>query len=194
MQVPPPSAADMMWRSPYAARLYFYILSKTDENGEWKVSAKDIKADLGLTRQQYRAALDVLEATIKTTKKGTKKGTVISICKSDNKPSSATIRTTINATIKKAIKKTSKFAPPTHEQAQAYIDEKGFHWGCADMFIDFYTAKGWKVGNQPMKDWKAAMRTWENKWKEKYGATEDRYKRRRGTDAGDAGTDYGGAF
>ena len=33
----------------------------------------------------------------------------------------------------------------------------------AQRFIDFYTSKGWKVGNQPMKDWKACVRTWENK-------------------------------
>jgi hypothetical protein len=27
-------------------------------------------------------------------------------------------------------------------------------------FVDFYTSKGWKVGKNPMKDWKAAVRTW----------------------------------
>jgi hypothetical protein len=31
----------------------------------------------------------------------------------------------------------------------------------AQGFIDFYAAKGWKVGNQSMVDWKAAVRTWE---------------------------------
>jgi hypothetical protein len=29
--------------------------------------------------------------------------------------------------------------------------------------VDFYASKGWKVGNQPMKDWKAAVRTWEQR-------------------------------
>ena len=32
-----------------------------------------------------------------------------------------------------------------------------------ESFIDFYESKGWKVGNQPMKDWKAAVRTWERR-------------------------------
>ena len=27
-------------------------------------------------------------------------------------------------------------------------------------FMDFYASKGWRVGNQPMKDWKAAVRNW----------------------------------
>lgn len=30
-------------------------------------------------------------------------------------------------------------------------------------FFDFYEAKGWRVGNQPMKDWQAAVRTWEDR-------------------------------
>ena len=32
-----------------------------------------------------------------------------------------------------------------------------------ERFVDFYAAKGWKVGNQPMKDWRAAVRTWEKR-------------------------------
>ena len=30
-----------------------------------------------------------------------------------------------------------------------------------EAFVDFYTAKGWRVGKNPMKDWQAAVRTWE---------------------------------
>jgi hypothetical protein len=30
----------------------------------------------------------------------------------------------------------------------------------ANRFHDFYTSKGWKVGREPMKDWKAAARNW----------------------------------
>ena len=29
--------------------------------------------------------------------------------------------------------------------------------------MDFYDANGWKVGKNPMKDWKAAVRTWPNR-------------------------------
>ena len=55
-----------------------------------------------------------------------------------------------------------RFTPPTVEQVQAYCKERG---NAVDpqRFVDFYTAKGWKVGNQAMKDWKAAVRTWEGK-------------------------------
>ena len=36
----------------------------------------------------------------------------------------------------------------------------------ANRWYDFYTSNGWKVGKNPMKDWKAAIRTWEQKDKQ----------------------------
>ena len=30
-----------------------------------------------------------------------------------------------------------------------------------EAFFDFYESKGWKIGRNPMKDWKAAVRNWE---------------------------------
>ena len=50
--------------------------------------------------------------------------------------------------------------PPTLEEVQAYCDERGNNVD-AVRFIDYYTANGWKVGKNKMKDWKAAVRTWE---------------------------------
>lgn len=45
-------------------------------------------------------------------------------------------------------------------------------------FIDFYTAKGWMIGNSKMKDWKAAVRTWEGYsdkvYNNKYGNADGR--------------------
>lgn len=52
-----------------------------------------------------------------------------------------------------------RFTPPTPEDVSAYCDEKGYQID-ADRFCDFYASKGWRVGNQPMKDWRAAVRTW----------------------------------
>lgn len=58
--------------------------------------------------------------------------------------------------------KTKRFIPPTPEEVQAYCDERqnGID---PQVFVDFYQAKGWKVGQTPMKDWKAVVRTWEQK-------------------------------
>lgn len=52
-----------------------------------------------------------------------------------------------------------RFTPPAREEVQAYITEKGYNVD-AERFVDYYTANGWRVGRNPMKDWKAAVRTW----------------------------------
>ena len=53
-----------------------------------------------------------------------------------------------------------KFTIPTPEEVQAYCDERK-NGILGQQFCDFYSAKGWKIGKEPMKDWEAAVRTWE---------------------------------
>lgn len=74
-------------------------------------------------------------------------------------------------------KPTGRFTPPTVEEVSEYIREKQYHVD-AESFIAFYQSKGWKVGNQPMKDWKAAVRTWETRWKERQTENEKKRKGR----------------
>ncbi len=52
------------------------------------------------------------------------------------------------------------FRKPTVEEVKAYCDERG-NTVNADGFWNYYTANGWRVGRNPMKDWRAAVRTWE---------------------------------
>lgn len=56
----------------------------------------------------------------------------------------------------------TRFKPPTVGEVQAYCIEKGYHVD-AERFVDYYTSNGWKVGRNSMKDWRAAVRTWEKK-------------------------------
>ena len=55
-----------------------------------------------------------------------------------------------------------RFVKPTVEEVAAYCAERK-NGVDAERFVDFYESKGWKVGNTPMKDWKAAVRNWENR-------------------------------
>ena len=54
------------------------------------------------------------------------------------------------------------FKPPTVDEVKDYCWERknGIN---AQSFIDFYSSKGWKIGKNKMKDWKAAVRTWEQR-------------------------------
>ena len=60
-----------------------------------------------------------------------------------------------------------RFIKPTFDEVAAYCTER--HNGIdAQSFIDFYEARGWKLNRGvPMKDWKAAVRTWERHDREK---------------------------
>ena len=55
-----------------------------------------------------------------------------------------------------------RFTKPTVAEISEYCRERGNNVD-PQRFYDFYEAKGWKVGNQPMKDWQAAVRTWEGR-------------------------------
>jgi hypothetical protein len=52
-----------------------------------------------------------------------------------------------------------RFTPPTAHEVSAYSDE--INAGVdGQQFVDFYESKGWMIGKNKMKDWKAAVRTW----------------------------------
>ena len=77
------------------------------------------------------------------------------------------------------------FVKPTLEEIRAYCQERKNNVD-PQRFLDYYESNGWKVGRNPMKDWKATVRTWErNSFAAKpekpkpstdYGSPEDFYR------------------
>jgi hypothetical protein len=64
--------------------------------------------------------------------------------------------------------KISRFIPPSLEEVSAYCQERKNRVD-PERFIDFYASKGWLIGKAKMKDWMAAVRTWEKNGKERDG-------------------------
>lgn len=60
---------------------------------------------------------------------------------------------------RKVAAKRAAFVAPSPQEVKDYISEKGYTVD-AQRFIDFYEAKGWMIGKNKMKDWRAAVRTW----------------------------------
>lgn len=60
---------------------------------------------------------------------------------------------------RKVAAKRAAFVAPSLQEVKDYISEKGYTVD-AQRFIDFYEAKGWMIGKNKMKDWRAAVRTW----------------------------------
>lgn len=72
--------------------------------------------------------------------------------------------------------KRKRFEKPTVEEVRAYCLERNNNVD-AETFVDFYDSKGWFVGKNPMKDWKAAVRTWERSPNRNRGKPKDSYPR-----------------
>ena len=77
--------------------------------------------------------------------------------------------------------KNKRFTKPTIDEIQQYCDERNNGIN-AEAFYDFYETKDWYVGKNRMKDWKACVRTWEQRNKKtetKKETAEDIIKRLR---------------
>ncbi len=60
-----------------------------------------------------------------------------------------------------------RFVKPTIEEIKEYCRERKNRID-AENFYNFYESKGWKVGNQPMKNWKSCIITWEKREKQEF--------------------------
>jgi len=56
----------------------------------------------------------------------------------------------------------SKFQRPSAQEVHEYAESIGFQLD-GQRFVDFYEAKGWMVGKNKMRNWRAAVRTWKGR-------------------------------
>ena len=87
------------------------------------------------------------------------KSTVGSVGIDSSQVSESTVVLHDNEHITKGRSPSNKFQPPTLEMVTDYCLER-MNGVDPERFIDFYESKGWMIGKNKMKDWKAAMRTW----------------------------------
>ena len=148
------------------------------KRGQCLTSLKRIHENTGLTYQQIRTSLGKLEKSGEINKQTTNKYSIITINKYNdyqelNKQITNKQQTNNNIIIKnnknnKYKESISKdipkkvFKKPSIEEIQKYCNERNNNVD-ADRFHNFYESKGWMVGKNKMKDWKAAVRTWEQK-------------------------------
>lgn len=153
--------------------------------GSFLTSREGLSRDTGLSERQVRTALDNLKTTNELTIISSRQGTVIQVNnyekyqsatnettdETSNKRPTSDQQTTSNNNDKKGkeLKEDiptkpprGKFTPPTFEEVEAYCKkrDRGVN---PSRWYDFYTAKDWMIGRNKMKDWKAAVRTWEDK-------------------------------
>lgn len=68
---------------------------------------------------------------------------------------------------KKTVRARKRFAPPSVDEVREYCQSR-HNTVDPEAFVAFYESKGWKVGNQSMKDWKSAVISWEKRHKQEH--------------------------
>lgn len=147
--------------------------------GQAVIGYDKLSKELGFTVQQIRTALKKLESTKEISRFSTNKFTVVTVenwgdyqleCNDINKPTTNEQQTnnkpiTASKECKEIKNNIGRFTPPTVYEISCYCLERNNGLD-AETFFNFYQSKGWLVGKNKMKDWKAAVRTWESKQKE----------------------------
>ncbi len=149
----------------------------TIKRGSFIRTISNLANETGLTVDEVRTAIKHLELTNEITKSKCGKNLVFSIvCYDDYQDTSHDNPTIIpnqsqrnpNVIPQSKERKNDKkdkniyntaFTPPSLENVRVYCQEQGLNVD-AERFIDFYESKGWMVGKNKMKNWKAACRNW----------------------------------
>lgn len=152
----------------------------TVPRGSLITSIRKLAEETNLTEREIRTAISHLKSTGEVTHKGHTKYSVFTVINYDryqytdtqvdnqetNERQTNDKRTTTIEERKKGrreegnINNTVRFTPPEIELVREYCLERKNSVD-AQAFIDFYSSKGWMIGKNKMKDWKAAVRTWE---------------------------------
>lgn len=69
----------------------------------------------------------------------------------------------------------SRFTPPSVEEVRVYCAERKNSVD-PERFVDFYASKGWLVGKSKMKNWRAAVRSWERSDSQQKMTNKDRIR------------------
>ena len=149
------------------------------KRGELVTTLLELSKDVGITLQETRTIMKRLGGCGEVRARRVGKRSIITVCNYDSYQDTQHDCNTIATRLQHPIieegnkgimeekktsndvkeKKSSIFHKPTVDEVAQYSREHGYDID-AQYFVDFYESKGWVVGKSPMKDWKAAVRTW----------------------------------
>lgn len=150
------------------------------KRGQFITSIRTLAERWQWSRTKVVHFLELLEADNMIIKKSDTKKTLITVINygvfQDNGSTKKTVKShssdtekpqkSLNNNDKECIKNENntigRFTPPDVNEVRAYCIERNNNVD-AEAFVDFYQSKGWMVGKNKMKDWKAAVRSWEKK-------------------------------
>ena len=179
-----------VWDDPEALKLWLYLLmgAATEDKtavfngkplslnrGQIVFGLNAASARLGISVRRLRTTIKRLENCHQIDKQNYSKYSIISItnyCKyqDSDKQTTSKRQSKRQQLNNKQINNNNIFKKPTLEEVQKYCTERGNSID-GERFFDWYESRGWLVGTNPMKDWKATVRTWEGRRKEELAKT-----------------------
>ncbi len=156
--------------SPNSKLLYAEITALCNMNGKCTASTEYFCRLYEVSRVSIQKWLKILENNnyikrVNIYRQGSKEilTRIITLVNSPKKEK-FTDNTNINITNNNLTDSNRKalFKKPSINEIRDYCNERGNNIE-AEAFIDFYESKDWKIGKNKMKDWKAAVRTWERR-------------------------------
>ena len=183
------------YKDPSTFRVFIHLLlsaSYKEEDyrghhimpGQVVCGRKQLAKDLGLSERTIRTALNHLKSTNEITIKTTNKFSIITIEKwgkyqlqgntndqqndqqAVQRPTSKTTKSDHIQELKKLKNIEGVPPPPTFEEIKEYVTQMGYEMDPA-AFFDYYEETGWlKKNGQPIRDWRASVRTWNRRERE----------------------------
>lgn len=172
-----------MWDNPEALKLWLYLLmgaaieDKTVsfngkplnlKRGQIVFGLNSASTRLGISVRRLRTTIKRFENCHQIDKQNFNKYSIISItnyCQYQDSDKQTTSKRQAKRQQLYNKQENNIFKPPTVEEVKAYCKERG-NGIDAERFVDWYESKGWLVGTNKMKSWKATVRTWESRRKE----------------------------
>ena len=156
--------------SPNSKLLYAEITALCNMNGKCTASTQYFCKLYEVSRVSIQKWLKILEDNNYIKR--------VNIYKPDSKQIETRVITLVNSSIKEKLTDNNnininntnltdsnrkvRFKKPSVIDIIDYCKERNNNID-AEAFIDFYESKDWKIGKNKMKDWKAAVRTWERR-------------------------------
>jgi len=156
--------------TPNSKLLYAEITALCNMNGKCTASTQYFCKLYEVSRVSIQKWLKILEDNNYIKR--------VNIYKPDSKQIETRVITLVNSSIKQKLtdntnininnnnltdsNKKERFKKPSIDQIKSYCKDRNNNID-AEAFIDFYESKDWKIGKNKMKDWKAAVRTWERR-------------------------------
>lgn len=116
----------------------------------------------GIVSTVFKLVKPQLDANLKRFENGTKGGRPKNQSKTKVKPNNNLIETKVEPNVNDNVNdnvNVKRFIKPTTQQIKEHMLQHGMS-DESERFYNYYEANGWKVGRNPMKNWKAAIMTW----------------------------------